>query len=333
MTHPRESDDRVEVEEAPPPSVGVARNGSSLVARLLEHVESIASGQTGEVDVCGDSARIGTIYVEAGEICWAAEVGSGRTLTERLLRRGSLGRGELEATFRHCQQTGAPLGEVLVERGHLTADAFRAALREHTWEALLGFAHLAGDLTFAARQRSYDPKFRFSACDLLLAAARRFSPEAVARATSVLELACGESASGMAFNTELGGERWLVASVGECGFSATDLAVLSELAGSLVLLGQRIGPYHEATALFGANGDGTFVWRDGPLLLLARTGSASASRTMLASLGALGGPVSQTSPIGLEPTAGAAPLALRMPSPNERTSTPTLVPGRRRDRS
>lgn len=332
MKHPGEPDDRGEIDEAPP-SVGVARNGSALVARLLEHVESIAGGQTGEVGVSGGSARIGTIYVEAGQICWAAEVGSGRTLTERLLRRGTLERNELEATFRHCQQTGAPLGEVLVERGHLTADAFRAALREHTWEALLGFAHLAGDLTFAARQRSYDPKFRFSACDLLLAAARRFSPEAVARATALLGRACGEGASGIAFNAELGGERWLVARVGECGFSASDLAVLSELASSLVLLGQRIGPYHEATALLGTSGDGTFVWRDGPLLLLARTGSDSASKTMLASLAELGGPVSQTSPLGLEPTGGTAPLALRMPAPHERTSTPTLVPGRRPDRS
>lgn len=311
----------------------MARNGSSLVARLLERVESIAGGQTGEVGVSGSAARIGTIYVEAGEICWAAEVGSGRTLTERLLRRGSLDRSELEATFRHCQQTGAPLGEVLVERGHLSADAFRAALREHTWEALLGFAHLAGDLTFAARQRSYDPKFRFSACDLLLAAARRFSPEAVARATALLERACRESASGMAFNAELGGERWLVARVGECGFSASDLAVLAELASSLVLLGQRIGPYHEATALFGTNGDGTFVWRDGPFLLLARTGSAATSKAMLASLGELGGPVSQTSPLGLEPMGGVAPVALRIPAPHERTSSPTLVPGRRPDRS
>jgi hypothetical protein len=315
-------------DDSAPPSVGVARNGTSLVAKLLEHVETIAGGRTGEVDVSGTSARIGTIYVEAGEICWAAEVGSGRTLTERLLRRGSLGRSELEDTFRHCQRTGAALGEVLVERGHLTADALRAALREHTWEALLGFAHLAGELTFNARPRSYDPKFRFSACDLLLAAARRFSPETVARATALLACAGGESASGLAFVTELGGERWLAANVGECGYSATDLVALFKLASSMLLLGQRIGPYHEATALLGPNEEATFVWRDGPLLLLARTRSGSASAAMLATLGDLGAPVSQTSPLGLEPSGGAEPVSIRLPAPREQASTPTLVPGR-----
>lgn len=276
--------------------------GSALpqLSQLLERIEATVGEGTGEVRVFGEQGPIGAVYVERGEVCWAVDLHSSMTLARRLCERSDVSVDRLRDTVADCLRTGQPLGETLVSRGVVTAEALRDVLFNHTSEALHRVSGSARDVRFARRTRSYDPRFRFASIDVLVHVACMASPVRAARAAAILESACGDHASGFAFSREFGGAGIVVAHMRGSDVPVVDILRLYEEATRLDMSCLRTVAHHRSVVLLGDDLSGTFVWRDGPFLVLGRTVGASSFARMLSFLRE-SDPSSQTSPIGLAP--------------------------------
>jgi hypothetical protein len=268
-----------EVVRTGPPQVS-----SAHVTSLLADVEALACGETGEIRVSRGPTWFGSIYVEAGTVCWASIAGAGTRLTRRLVDAAAISREEMERHYQRAIQEGAPLGEYLVGRKIVAQGDLRNALREHTNDALDAFADRGAIFHFARRSRSYHPKFRFSANELLLAAARRTVPAVSGWSERTLVAVCGAHAEGVAFSAT-GGRRGLVAACGFVGASASEISALGEFAHGYLKLTERLreGP-DRATVLMDGAQQGTFIWREGGCTFLVaakgKNGTAHVMRNL-----------------------------------------------------
>lgn len=146
------------------------------IQRLLLDVEGVPASEVGALVVGRGLHREGAILVEVGRVCWAAAERMPRRLSDLLLGRArGLGASDLQRTFQRCRDRGLPFGECLVNEGHMTAEDLRAALLDHTVDALGMLASLERvTQTWVSREaRSYDPRFTFSTVELATVAATR----------------------------------------------------------------------------------------------------------------------------------------------------------------
>lgn len=159
------------------------------LAGLLAAVEDRPADESGAflVDDDRDGQVIGSVFVETGRVCWAAAPGRSGRLRD-LLRRHSARRiddAELDDAFAVCRDARRPLGELLVERGLVSDDGLRAALKQHTVESLI--AQCDGTprpVTWVPhRRRGYAARFTFTPVELLAAAGAQLYPEESADAT------------------------------------------------------------------------------------------------------------------------------------------------------
>lgn len=140
---------------------------------LAQQLDALTLGPeppTGTLELPG----FGSVYVQGGRLCWAAAPGLRRRLTDLLSEQQEppLAAARLEAIYRECVRSGAPLGQALVERGVVTAEQLRAALLQHSAESLAFVA--AGARVVEPRWRAcagqgYAPRFTFTSAEVLSA--------------------------------------------------------------------------------------------------------------------------------------------------------------------
>lgn len=151
------------------------------LAELLCAVEDRGPSESGAfVFDDADTVR-GSVFVETGRVAWAAAPGRSRRLRDLLQRhaeRPHAGR-ELDQAFADCRDAGRPLGELLVERGLVSDDGLRAALKQHTVESLIVQCNGTPEpVTWVPhRHRGYLARHTFAAVELLAAAGAQLYPK------------------------------------------------------------------------------------------------------------------------------------------------------------
>lgn len=207
----------------PPPS-----HSWPNAAKILAACESAPHEATGALTV-RTRALSGTVFIEAGRICWIAASGLDRRLGHLLRERAhALSSETLEDVYRFCVQSGTPFGEALVESGMLTEDELRGALEQHTVESLMLLSNEPVDeLVWVPRTaRNYDAKFTFTPAGLLETVGRTAHPElhVVAREHLARMLRGGGAGAGFVADDREGAHcvalhnaRWPVETVLEIG--------------------------------------------------------------------------------------------------------------------
>ena len=154
---------------------------------LLAAVDDRPASESGAFVVDGDhGAMLGSVFVESGRVCWAAAAGRSGRLRDLLHRHSArpLDEVELDEVFADCRDSQRPLCEVLLERGVVSDDGLRAALKQHTVESLI--AQCDGSDRPAVwvphRQRGYRARHTFSPTELLAAAGALLYPSELASA-------------------------------------------------------------------------------------------------------------------------------------------------------
>ena len=141
--------------------------GLRNVTDLCGLVDELGPRATGEIAVRFAELPRGSVFVEQGRVCWAAAYGLARRLTELLVLRASLPRGQMEAFFLSCREQRMPLGEHLVERGVLAAGDLREALLQHTAESMTCLCSAPCRGAWAPRSgKGYSPRFTFTTAEL-----------------------------------------------------------------------------------------------------------------------------------------------------------------------
>ncbi|MBC7978348.1 MAG: hypothetical protein H7138_25465, partial [Myxococcales bacterium] len=149
---------------------------------LLAAVEDCPPDESGAFLVDGDhdGRVLGSVFVESGRVCWAAAPGRSDRLRDLLHRHAARALDELELddVFAACRDAQRPLGELLVERGLVSDDGLRAALKQHTVESLIAQCDgLPRPVTWVRhRRRGYHARFTFSPVELLAAAGAQLYP-------------------------------------------------------------------------------------------------------------------------------------------------------------
>ncbi|MDH5493770.1 MAG: hypothetical protein OEY14_17600, partial [Myxococcales bacterium] len=150
------------------------------VMELLEAIDDLPDDATGALVFDRDDRRYGAVLVEAGRICWAIAGNMHRRLTDLLLEEmpNGLDPAGLKSFYKRCQARGEPLGQTLVAEGHLTPEAFRSVLCQHTAEALLRL----GEGSFGVRRwhshsrNQYEAKYTFPPAEILGAIGAQCEP-------------------------------------------------------------------------------------------------------------------------------------------------------------
>ncbi|MFO0676223.1 MAG: hypothetical protein U0169_06795 [Polyangiaceae bacterium] len=157
------------------------------VVQLLAFADDVGRDETGELVVHDRLGPRGTVFIERGNVCWAAARGFSRRLGELLAARAGLGLEAMEAKYEACRANGTPLGEYLVSEGILDADELRVALLHHTVESLRHLAASESSATWQPRTgRSYAPRFTFGTSELLATLGAVRHPEFSERSRTTL---------------------------------------------------------------------------------------------------------------------------------------------------
>ncbi|MEO7731533.1 MAG: DUF4388 domain-containing protein, partial [Kofleriaceae bacterium] len=152
------------------------------LVELLAAVEDCSPHESGAflVDGDGDGTVRGSVFVETGRVCWAAAPGRSGRLRDLLHRHSArpVDDVELDDAFAACRQAQRPLGELLVERGLVSDEGLRAALKQHTVESLIAQCDgLPRPVTWVRhRRRGYHARFTFAPVELLAAAGAQLYP-------------------------------------------------------------------------------------------------------------------------------------------------------------
>ena len=149
-------------------------------------VDALGHDEVGELVVLREREITGGIFVECGRICWVAAKGRGRHLEELLAVAAGVAPSALSRHYHRCRETKVPLGEDLVARGIVTADALRSALLLHSAECLDLLCAPDTTAQWQPRRRGYSSKFTFSTTELVSRTHALRWPEVVETASSVL---------------------------------------------------------------------------------------------------------------------------------------------------
>jgi hypothetical protein len=173
--------------------------------RLLRGIDGLPRGATGAFAFASGDKTQGTVLIEDRRICWAASSDMENRLTDLLRAQGQtpLSPEAFEEVYQECHREKLPLGETLVERGLVSSDGLRYALRQHTAEAI---ARLSGAASLALSwssngTRRYDAQFTFATSELLCCiGALGLEPKAI-EADRTLREVTPERSVGVAFLT------------------------------------------------------------------------------------------------------------------------------------
>jgi hypothetical protein len=225
------------------------------VLRLLTFVDELPPGATGVLKF----GAHGVILVESRKICWAMTRSMRFTLTDILRHQSTppVPREAVEEVYRRCQRTGKPVGEALLEGGLVTAPGLKAAVLRHTGEALATLAQTATlpDGFVNHPRAGYDPKFSFTACELLAMFGARDDPARAAAAQGELGASLVHGSVGAAFiRSNEGAGTQLIAVDPGCDLPVTDLSdVCNWVSGLFDVASTFDSETHAARATWGDN--------------------------------------------------------------------------------
>lgn len=232
------------------------------VLRLLERIDDLPRGATGALHF----GEAGMILVQGKKICWAVARDMRLRLTEILRRQTTppLAREAVEEIFRACKESGRPIGEALVKSGLVSEAGLRAALFKHNGEAIVS---LAQNGALAERfvnhsKTGYDPKFAFSACEVLAMLGARDDPARAAAAQGELDGILVQDSVGAAFVRSSASSGPLVIAVDPaCDMAVSDLLQACQWGSGLFDVARTFDP--EVFAARAALGDRAMLvtWR------------------------------------------------------------------------
>lgn len=253
---------------------------------LIERITALSRSATGALLFGPKSNPDGAILVEKGRVCWAASKAMGRRLTD-LLRAHidpELGPDALEEIVHRCRSENKPLGESLLEKGHISSDALRGALRQQTSEAILFLSQSSGEPPqwVSHRQQRYDARFTFSPVEILASIGGACMPALGARAKGEIDDVLRLGGSALAY-TWVGASAALfpLVEVQGAGLAVREMFELAAWAtGALsVQLGAR-APVGLVAAL-GASGDAVVTWlSDGVIYVVICQNPASLAHVL-----------------------------------------------------
>ncbi len=137
------------------------------VADVCSFVDDLDGAAAGELIVTNEETA-GAVFVEHARICWAAATGLARRLTELLMLHADVDHKTMESLYRTCKTERTPLGEYLVQRGIVRAEALRAALAQHTVESLVRLTGPGRRAAWHPRPHGgYSPRFTFGTSEVL----------------------------------------------------------------------------------------------------------------------------------------------------------------------
>ncbi len=158
----------------------------AALAVVLEEVDELPATSTGALRF----GERGCIFLESGRICWAAAGGMKNRLTD-ILRHHSdppVARDAMERVVEQCASTTTPIGEALVAARVVTVPQLRAAIRQHTVEAISLLATAGPSTGFTPHITGrYDARFTFSSAEVLASVGALRAPATARRARRELD--------------------------------------------------------------------------------------------------------------------------------------------------
>ena len=184
------------------------------VQRVLGYVDDLPSGATGALHF----GEYGVILLQSRKICWVVAKSMRIRLTDILRNQTTppLARETIEQVFRRCKEDGIPIGDALVASGFATEAGLRAALFKHNGEAIVALANSGTkpDDFVAHGRTGYDPKFSFSACEVLAMLGSFDDPARAAAAQVELSSMLVPDSVGAAFARSAGASASIIAVAG-----------------------------------------------------------------------------------------------------------------------
>jgi hypothetical protein len=190
------------------PRLGVSYDfaaGAEVLSRalsLFERVEALPARAAGALRFGAE----GFLLVESRSVCFAAAAGMRQRFTTLLrdFHDPPLERAYLEEIYRRCKDHQSALVDALLSTGRVSKEGLRAALFQHTVEAI---AHIAlsgaGYEGFIPYARN-EARFVFSTAELLERLGAQRDPAGAAAARTELEAVLVPDTTGWAFVREAG---------------------------------------------------------------------------------------------------------------------------------
>ncbi|MBL9037235.1 MAG: hypothetical protein JNG84_01850 [Archangium sp.] len=242
--------------------------GPDSVLRVLSTLEVLPAEATGALVFGAVHKMSGVVLLERGRVCWAAAQGLQKRLTDLL--RGCctppLEHDAMERLFNACRTSHTPVGEALVELGHVSPEALRSALLHHTAESLASISTCEAAHWVEHRARGYQSAYTFCAVELLsYASTSALGEVAVRRAHGKLVDVAGASRDSAVFDPE--GQTLLACTFAER--SSSGLRAL-RVAGSWAAetLGSTTPRSDILKFTFDGQGGSWLGWRDAGLTFL-----------------------------------------------------------------
>ncbi|HXK17505.1 MAG TPA: hypothetical protein VNG33_06875 [Polyangiaceae bacterium] len=256
------------------------------VLRLLSAVDDFPPDATGVLRFGGH----GMILLESRKICWAVAASMRGRLTDILCNQGSsrLPKALVEDVFRKCKLSGQPLGETLVKSGLVSEFGLRAALLKHTGEAIAQLARtgVGPDHFTAHNATSYDPRFAFSACEILAMLGAVGDPARATAAHHELESTLVQESTGAAFARSSAVSGALVIAVERgCDFAVQDLVEVCNWISGLFDVVRTFEPEACAARAVWGGRAGLVTWRLNDVGYVGLCSSRAAATRLVSKLG------------------------------------------------
>ena len=137
----------------------------------LEFVgQHVREGSTGELVAVDDGLEV-HVYLQAGRVAWGTTTAERFVFRRHLEAQHGLTEEALRSVIDEAYRAGAPLGESLVNRGVLTVDQVRGALRAQVLAVLRSLARCATAaalfLPRGERYLAYDARLTFEFEELM----------------------------------------------------------------------------------------------------------------------------------------------------------------------
>jgi hypothetical protein len=232
------------------------------VQRTLGFIDDLPAGATGALSF----GAHGVILLQGRKICWAMARTMRLRLTDILRNQSTppVSREAVEQLYRRCKDSGTPIGEALVASGLATEAGLRAALFKHNGEAIVALSRaLASPDDFVFHSKSgYDPKYSFSACEMLAMLGALDDPARATAAQLELGRVLVPESSGAAFTRGSDASNAQIIAVDRgCDFAVSDLVgVCNWVTGLFDVARTFDAEIFAARASFGGHA-GLVTWR------------------------------------------------------------------------
>jgi len=268
------------------PSIRVGPGVITAVLRLLGFIDELPAGATGVLHF----GEHGIILLQSRRICWAVARGMRIRLTDILRHQSTppLPREAVEEIYRTCKENGTPIGEALLASGLVTEVGLRAALFKHNGEAItqLAQSNAMPDGFTVHTKTDYDPKFSFSACEVLAALGSLEDPARAIAAQLELANTLVQESSGAAFaRSDTAAGSLVIAVDRQCDFPVQDLVEICNWVAGLFDVARTFDPSACAARATWGGSIALVTWRVAELGYVGLCSSRAAAARLVSQLG------------------------------------------------